>query len=76
MTLIASSNDQKSKEKILKSVGLPTVGLLGIAFASLATSVVLKCMCRDKDALFAGQLIRPLLLLGLNYKALKRKESE
>lgn len=75
MTLITSKKNQETTKENT-TCGLLSKSFLTIAFTSLATSVLLKCMARDKDALLVCQLITPFLLLGINYKETKAKESE
>ncbi len=50
---------------------LPSDFFLWAAGASILTSLTLKMMDRDKDALFVGQWAAPFLVLGLYNKLVK-----
>jgi hypothetical protein len=50
---------------------LPSDTFLWLAGGSIATSLTLKMMGRDKDALFVGQWAPTFLILGLYNKLVK-----
>lgn len=50
---------------------LPSDTFLWLAGGSIATSLTLKIMGRDKDALFVGQWVPTFLILGLYNKIVK-----
>ena len=50
---------------------LPSDTFLWLAWGSIAASLVLKVMGRDKDALFVGQWAPTFLILGLYNKLVK-----
>ncbi len=50
---------------------LPSDTFLWLAGGSIATSLTLKIMGRDKDALFVGQWAPTFLILGLYNKIVK-----
>lgn len=50
---------------------LPSDTFLWLAGGSIATSLTLKIMGRDKDALFVGQWAPTFLILGLYNKLVK-----
>ncbi len=50
---------------------LPSDTFLWLAGGSIATSLTLKLMGRDKDALFVGQWAPTFLILGLYNKIVK-----
>ena len=50
---------------------LPSDTFLWLAGASIATSLTMKLMGRDKDALFVGQWAPTFLILGLYNKLVK-----
>ncbi len=50
---------------------LPSDTFLWLAGGSIATSLTLKLMGRDKDALFVGQWAPTFLILGLYNKLVK-----
>lgn len=50
---------------------IPSVVFLGAAVASMGVSLALKCLCKDKNALFVGQWAAPFLLLGIYNKIVK-----
>lgn len=51
---------------------LPSDTWLWLAYGSIATSLVLKMMGRDKDALFVGQWAPTFLLHGVYNKLVKQ----
>lgn len=55
---------------------LPSDTFLWLAGASIAASLTLKMMGRDKDALFVGQWPAPFLLLGVYNKLVKLMGSD
>ncbi|MFD2598711.1 hypothetical protein ACFSQ3_07075 [Sphingobacterium corticis] len=50
---------------------IPSIVFLGAAVASMGISLTLKCLCKDKNALFVGQWAAPFLLLGIYNKIVK-----
>ena len=55
---------------------LPSDTFLWLAGASIATSLTLKIMGREKDALFVGQWAPTFLILGLYNKLVKLAGSD
>ena len=55
---------------------LPSDTFLWLAGGSIATSLTLKIMGRDKDALFVGQWAPTFLILGLYNKLVKLMGSD
>ena len=55
---------------------LPSDTFLWLAGASIAASLTLKMMDRDKDALFVGQWAPTFLILGLYNKMVKLMGSD
>ncbi len=53
------------------TASLPSDTFLWLAGGSIATSLTLKIMGRDKDALFVGQWAPTFLILGLYNKIVK-----
>jgi hypothetical protein len=51
---------------------LPSDTWLWLAYGSIATSLCLKLMGRDKDALFVGQWAAPFLIHGVYNKLVKQ----
>lgn len=52
---------------------LPSDLFLWAALGSMAASATLKCLGKDKSALFVGQWAAPFLLLGVYNKIVKTK---
>ncbi|KGE12479.1 MULTISPECIES: hypothetical protein [Sphingobacterium] len=50
---------------------IPSVVFLGAAVAAMGVSLTLKCLGKDKNALFVGQWAAPFLLLGIYNKIVK-----
>ncbi len=59
----------KKIEKVTSMV--PSVFFLGAAVASMTISATLKCIGKEKTALFVGQWAAPFLLLGIYNKIVK-----
>ena len=55
---------------------LPSDLFLWAAFGSMAASATLKCLSKDKSALFVGQWAAPFLLLGIYNKIVKVEGSD
>lgn len=55
---------------------LPSDLFLWAAVGSMAASATLKCLSKDKTALFVGQWAAPFLLLGLYNKIVKLEGSD
>ena len=55
---------------------LPSDTFLWLALGSIATSLTLKVVGRDKDALFVGQWAPTFLLLGVYNKLVKQLGSD
>lgn len=55
---------------------LPSDVFLWAAFGSIAASATLKCLGKDKSALFVGQWAAPFLLLGIYNKIVKVEGSD
>lgn len=54
-----------------KTAAIPSTVYLTAAIASMATSLVLKCLKKPHTALFVGQWAAPFLLLGIYNKIVK-----
>ncbi|WP_166334172.1 hypothetical protein [Sphingobacterium chungjuense] len=59
----------KQIEKVTSKV--PSATFLIAAVAAMGVSLTLKCLCKDKNALFVGQWAAPFLLLGVYNKIVK-----
>ena len=55
---------------------LPSATYLGLAFASMGASAVLKALGRDSWALFIGQWAAPFLIIGTYNKMVKQHGSD
>ena len=55
---------------------LPSATYLGLAFASMGASAVLKALRRDSWALFVGQWAAPFLIMGTYNKLVKLHGSD
>lgn len=67
-----TGNEGETTKKIEKVTSLvPSTVFLGAAVASMAISATLKCIGKDKSALFVGQWAAPFLLLGIYNKIVK-----
>lgn len=55
---------------------IPSDVFLWLAGASILTSLTLKILGRDKDALFVGQWPAPFMLLGIYNKLVKQLGSD
>jgi len=53
---------------------IPSDVFLFTAIGAMAASLTLKCMSRKGDALFVGQWVAPILLLGVYNKLVKLLE--
>lgn len=71
MALTTGNEGQMTKEIEQKTSKIPSVVFLGAAIAAMGVSAGLKCMCKDKTALFIGQWAAPFLLLGIYNKIVK-----
>jgi hypothetical protein len=74
---MATNNNPKHSEGPVataiekQTAKLPSDVFLWSALASMAVSATLKCLRKDKTALFVGQWAAPFLLLGLYNKIVK-----
>jgi hypothetical protein len=59
-----------------QTVKLPSDAFLWAAGASIATSLILKMLDRDHEALFVGQWAPTILILGLYNKLVKQHGSD
>jgi len=50
---------------------VPSTVFLVASLSAMAVSATLKCLCKDKTALFVGQWAAPFLLLGIYNKIVK-----
>lgn len=67
-----TGNEGEATKKIEKVTSLiPSTVFLAAAGASMAISATLKCIGKDKSALFVGQWAAPFLLLGIYNKLVK-----
>ncbi len=71
-----NNNPEHSEGKVTKAIEnqtakLPSDLFLYAALASIGTSLTLKILKQDKNALFVGQWAAPFLLLGLYNKLVK-----
>ena len=71
MALTTPNEGHMTKEIENKTSKLPSAFYLALSITAMATSAALKCMCRDKDALFVGQWVAPFLLFGIYNKIVK-----
>jgi len=54
---------------------IPSDVFLFTSMGAIAVSLTLKLMGRREDAIFVGQWVAPILLLGIYNKIVKRKDS-
>lgn len=71
MALTTGNEDRMTKEIEKKTSHIPSTIFLGAAFLAMGASAGLKCMCKDKTAIFIGQWAAPFLLLGIYNKIVK-----
>jgi hypothetical protein len=73
MTKKISNEDVLTKKVETETSRIPSLLFLGAAIGAMAVSASLKCMRSkdDKTALFFGQWVAPLLLMGIYNKIVK-----
>lgn len=71
MALTTPNEGQATKEIEKVTSKFPSTAYLALAVSAMAASAALKCLCRDKDALFIGQWVAPFLLFGIYNKIVK-----
>lgn len=71
MALTTPNEGQTTKQIEQQTSKLPSTTYLAVAVTAMVASATLKCLCRDKDALFIGQWVAPLLLFGIYNKIVK-----
>ena len=78
MSIIQNDHSEGPVAKAIEkqTAKLPSDLFLWGAAASMAGSAILKCLGRDKSALFVGQWAAPFLLLGLYNKIVKVEGSD
>jgi hypothetical protein len=64
----------KAIEKQTKKI--PSDAFLATAFGALALSLSLKLTGRAKDAMFVGQWVAPILIMGVYNKLVKQESSK
>lgn len=71
MALSTPNEGKITKEIEHNTSKLPSTTYLALAVTAMAASAALKCLCKDKDALFVGQWVAPFLLFGIYNKIVK-----
>lgn len=71
MAITTPNEGQMTKEIEQKTSQLPSTTYLAVAVTAMVASATLKCLGRDKDALFIGQWVAPFLLFGIYNKIVK-----
>lgn len=69
---ITTGNEGSATKVVEKETSkMPSMLFLGASLVAMGTSLTLKCLCKDKTALFVGQWAAPFLLLGIYNKIVK-----
>lgn len=68
--------DMLTKAIEKQTVKLPSDTFLFTALGACAISLTLKCMSKNKMALFVGQWVAPILIMGVYNKLVKQKETK
>lgn len=78
MSIIQNNHSEGPVAKAIENqtAKLPSDLFLWAALGSMATSATLKCLGKDKTALFVGQWAAPFLLLGVYNKIVKVEGSD
>lgn len=78
MSIIQNDHSEGPVAKAIEkqTAKLPSDLFLWAAAGSMAASATLKCLGRDKSALFVGQWAAPFLLLGIYNKIVKVEGSD
>ena len=78
MSIIQNNHSEGPVAKAIENqtAKLPSDLFLWAAVGSMAASATLKCLGRDKSALFVGQWAAPFLLLGVYNKIVKVEGSD
>ena len=71
MAITTPNEGHMTKEIENKTSKFPSTSYLALAVTAMAVSATLKCMCKDKEALFVGQWVAPFLLFGIYNKIVK-----
>lgn len=71
MALSTPNEGKITKEIEHNTSKLPSTTYLALAVTAMAASAALKCLCKDRDALFVGQWVAPFLLFGIYNKIVK-----
>lgn len=78
MSIIKNDHSEGPVAKAIEkqTAKLPSDLFLWAALGSMAASATLKCLSKDKTALFVGQWAAPFLLLGIYNKIVKVEGSD
>src|SRR5688572_21991972 len=78
MSIIQNNHSEGPVAKAIENqtAKLPSDIFLWAAVTSMAASATLKCLGKDKSALFVGQWAAPFLLLGVYNKIVKVEGSD
>ncbi|WP_159638141.1 hypothetical protein [Sphingobacterium composti Ten et al. 2007 non Yoo et al. 2007] len=71
MAITTPNEGQMTKEIEQQTSKLPSTTYLAVAVTAMFASATLKCLGREKDALFVGQWVAPFLLFGIYNKIVK-----
>jgi hypothetical protein len=73
-----SSMHEDATTKIIeeKTKKIPSDAFLATAFGALALSLSLKLSGRTKDAMFVGQWVAPILIMGVYNKIVKQESNK
>lgn len=78
MSIIKNNHSEGPVAKTIENqtAKLPSDIFLWASLSAMAVSATLKCLDKDKDALFVGQWAAPFLLLGIYNKIVKVEGSD
>ncbi|MDZ4810858.1 MAG: hypothetical protein SGI96_21695 [Bacteroidota bacterium] len=72
----STKEDKVTKAIEKQTIKLPSDTFLFAAMGAGAISLVLKCIGKDRNALFVGQWVAPILIMGVYNKLVKQQESK
>ncbi|MCY7420149.1 MAG: hypothetical protein LH478_00165 [Chitinophagaceae bacterium] len=75
MENLSAKEDVTTKAIEKQTIKIPSDVFLFTAIGTMAVSLTLKCLGRDKDSEFVGQWAAPILIMGVYGKLVKQEES-
>lgn len=75
MENLTTQEDVTTKAIEEQTKKIPSDVFLFTAIGTMAISLTLKCLGRDRDAAFVGQWAAPILIMGVYNKIVKQEES-